>query len=38
VFGACAIAGARSSTVPAAVPAPETAKAPPSGAFAQTRA
>jgi hypothetical protein len=37
VLGACAIAGARSTTMPAAAPAPETAKAPPSGAFAQTR-
>jgi len=36
VLGACAIAGARSSTVPAA--APETEKAPRSGAFSQTRA
>lgn len=35
-LGACAIAGARSHTVPAA--APETEKAPRSGAFSQTRA
>jgi O-antigen ligase len=36
VLGACAIAGARSHTVPAA--GPETAKAPRRGAFSQTRA
>ena len=35
-FGACAIAGARSHTVPAA--APETERAPRSGALSQTRA
>ena len=35
-LGACAIAGARSSTVPGA--APETARAPRSGALSQTRA
>lgn len=36
VLGACAIAGARSSTVPSA--APETTRAPRSGALVQTRA
>jgi hypothetical protein len=35
-FAACAIAGARSNTVPAA--SPETARAPQRGALSQTRA